>query len=54
MQLFGGDGYTTAFPVERMMRDTKIIQIYEGANQIQRVVMAFIAGRDGSIGKTFD
>ena len=37
---FGGAGYTVDFPVERMMRDAKITQIYEGTNQIQRVVMA--------------
>jgi len=40
VQLFGGYGYTRDFPVERMMRDAKITQIYEGTNQIQRVVMA--------------
>ena len=40
VQLFGGAGYTSDFPVERMMRDAKITQIYEGTNQIQRVVMA--------------
>jgi alkylation response protein AidB-like acyl-CoA dehydrogenase len=40
VQLLGGYGYTKAFPVERMMRDAKITQIYEGTNQIQRVVMA--------------
>ncbi|CPZ72797.1 Probable acyl-CoA dehydrogenase FadE [Mycobacteroides abscessus] len=40
VQLFGGAGYTTDFPVERMMRDAKITQIYEGTNQIQRVVMS--------------
>jgi alkylation response protein AidB-like acyl-CoA dehydrogenase len=40
VQLFGGYGYTKDFPVERMMRDAKITQIYEGTNQIQRVVMA--------------
>jgi alkylation response protein AidB-like acyl-CoA dehydrogenase len=40
VQLFGGAGYTNDFPVERMMRDAKITQIYEGTNQIQRVVMA--------------
>jgi alkylation response protein AidB-like acyl-CoA dehydrogenase len=40
VQLFGGAGYTQDFPVERMMRDAKITQIYEGTNQIQRVVMA--------------
>jgi alkylation response protein AidB-like acyl-CoA dehydrogenase len=40
VQLFGGAGYTMDFPVERMMRDAKITQIYEGTNQIQRLVMA--------------
>ncbi|MCW2917529.1 MAG: acyl-CoA dehydrogenase domain protein [Actinomycetia bacterium] len=40
VQLLGGYGYTGDFPVERMMRDAKITQIYEGTNQIQRVVMA--------------
>jgi alkylation response protein AidB-like acyl-CoA dehydrogenase len=40
VQLFGGAGYTQDFPVERMMRDAKITQIYEGTNQIQRVVMS--------------
>ena len=40
VQLLGGAGYTRDFPVERMMRDAKITQIYEGTNQIQRLVMA--------------
>jgi alkylation response protein AidB-like acyl-CoA dehydrogenase len=40
VQLFGGYGYTADFPVERYMRDAKITQIYEGTNQIQRMVMA--------------
>ena len=40
VQLFGGYGYTRDYPVERMMRDAKITQIYEGTNQVQRVVMA--------------
>jgi alkylation response protein AidB-like acyl-CoA dehydrogenase len=40
VQLFGGYGYVQDFPVERMMRDAKITQIYEGTNQIQRMVMA--------------
>ncbi len=40
VQLLGGYGYTTDFPVERAMRDAKITQIYEGTNQIQRVVIA--------------
>jgi alkylation response protein AidB-like acyl-CoA dehydrogenase len=40
VQLLGGYGYTTDFPLERMMRDAKITQIYEGTNQINRMVMA--------------
>jgi len=40
VQPFGGAGYTRDFPVERMMRDAKITQIYEGINQVQRMVMA--------------
>ncbi len=40
VQLLGGYGYTKDYPVERMMRDAKITQIYEGTNQIQRLVMA--------------
>src|SRR5271165_6461041 len=40
VQLLGGYGYTKDFPVERYMRDAKITQIYEGTNQIQRVVIA--------------
>ena len=40
VQLLGGAGYTRDFPLERMMRDAKITQIYEGTNQIQRIIMA--------------
>jgi alkylation response protein AidB-like acyl-CoA dehydrogenase len=40
VQLLGGAGYTRDFPLERMMRDAKITQIYEGTNQIQRIVIA--------------
>ncbi|MFC6080818.1 acyl-CoA dehydrogenase family protein [Sphaerisporangium aureirubrum] len=40
VQLLGGYGYTRDYPLERMMRDAKITQIYEGTNQIQRMVMA--------------
>jgi acyl-CoA dehydrogenase len=40
VQLLGGAGYVKDFPLERMMRDAKITQIYEGTNQIQRMVMA--------------
>src|SRR5918997_3211446 len=39
-RIIGGAGYTQDFPVERMMRDAKITQIYEGTNQIQRMVIA--------------
>jgi len=50
VQLLGGYGYIKDFPVERMMRDAKITQIYEGTNQIQRVVIArsLLRGRDAS------
>ncbi|MBM9462113.1 acyl-CoA dehydrogenase family protein [Aeromicrobium sp. YIM 150415] len=40
VQLLGGYGFTRDYPVERMMRDAKITQIYEGTNQVQRIVMA--------------
>src|SRR5215218_5279394 len=49
VQLLGGYGYTRDYPVERMMRDAKITQIYEGTNQVQRIVMArqLLAGPRG-------
>jgi alkylation response protein AidB-like acyl-CoA dehydrogenase len=40
VQILGGYGYIQEYPVERMMRDAKITQIYEGTNQIQRLVIA--------------
>jgi alkylation response protein AidB-like acyl-CoA dehydrogenase len=40
VQVLGGAGYTRDWPVERYMRDAKITQIYEGTNQVQRIVMA--------------
>ncbi len=40
VQIFGGYGYSREYPIERMMRDAKITQIYEGANQIQRIIIA--------------
>jgi alkylation response protein AidB-like acyl-CoA dehydrogenase len=40
VQVLGGAGYTREFPVERLMRDAKVTQIYEGTNQIQRIVIA--------------
>ena len=39
IQVLGGYGYVTEYPVERMMRDAKITQIYEGTNEIQRLVI---------------
>lgn len=52
VQLLGGYGYTKDFPLERMMRDAKITQIYEGTNQVQRIVMArhLLAAVDTSTG----
>jgi alkylation response protein AidB-like acyl-CoA dehydrogenase len=40
IQVLGGYGYVSDYPVERMMRDSKLTQIYEGTNQIQRIVMS--------------
>jgi len=40
VQVLGGAGYTRDFPVERMMREAKVMQIFEGTNQIQRLVIA--------------
>ena len=40
VQILGGYGYTRDYPVERMMRDAKLTQIFEGTNQIQRLVVA--------------
>ena len=40
VQILGGYGYTKEYPVERMMRDAKATQIYEGTNQVQRIVIA--------------
>jgi alkylation response protein AidB-like acyl-CoA dehydrogenase len=47
VQVLGGYGYVSEYPVERMMRDAKITQIYEGTNQIQRIVIAreLLSGR---------
>src|SRR5213078_737917 len=46
IQVLGGYGYVTEYPVERYMRDAKITQIYEGTNEIQRVVIARTMSRD--------
>jgi alkylation response protein AidB-like acyl-CoA dehydrogenase len=40
IQIFGGNGYTREYPVERLFRDAKVTQIFEGTNQIQRMVIA--------------
>ncbi|MCX6430958.1 MAG: acyl-CoA dehydrogenase family protein, partial [Actinobacteria bacterium] len=40
VQILGGYGYVSDYPVERMMRDAKLTQIYEGTNQVQRIIMA--------------
>ena len=47
VQIFGGVGYLKDYPVERMMRDAKINQIWEGTNQIQRIVISrHLLGRE--------
>ncbi|MCW3002849.1 MAG: acyl-CoA dehydrogenase domain protein [Conexibacter sp.] len=46
VQVLGGYGYTKEFPVERLMREAKVMQIFEGTNQIQRMVIARHLGRD--------
>ena len=40
VQVMGGDGYSTDFVVEKIMRDVKLCQIYEGTNQVQRIVIS--------------
>ena len=40
VQLFGGYGYTREYPIERMMRDAKITEIYEGTSEVQKIVIA--------------
>ena len=40
VQIFGGYGYTKEYPVEKLMGDAKLLQIYEGTSQIQRMVIA--------------
>ena len=48
VQVLGGAGYTRDFPVERYMRETKVMQIFEGTNQIQRMVIARTLARQDS------
>ena len=40
MQIFGGNGFNCDYPVEKLMRDAKIYQIYEGTAQIQRIIIS--------------
>lgn len=40
VQIFGGNGFNTEYPVEKLMRDAKIYQIYEGTSQIQRLIIS--------------
>jgi alkylation response protein AidB-like acyl-CoA dehydrogenase len=46
VQVLGGVGYTSEYPVERFMRDAKVLQIVEGTNQIQRVVIARVLKKE--------
>ncbi len=46
VQVFGGYGYTREYPVERMMRDAKITEIYEGTSEVQRLVIGTAVTRD--------
>ncbi|MGZ6640400.1 MAG: acyl-CoA dehydrogenase family protein [Solirubrobacteraceae bacterium] len=48
VQILGGNGYLREFPAERMMRDAKVLQIYEGANEIQRLVVARQLAKTGA------
>jgi butyryl-CoA dehydrogenase len=51
VQIMGGSGYMKEYPVEKMMRDAKILQIFEGANQIQRNVIALDMIREATRNK---
>ena len=48
VQVFGGYGYTRDFPVERYMREAKVMQIFEGTNQIQRMVIGRLLDQDNA------
>ena len=50
VQVLGGYGYTRDFPVERYMREAKVMQIFEGTNQIQRMVISRALARSGGLG----
>jgi alkylation response protein AidB-like acyl-CoA dehydrogenase len=47
VQVFGGTGYMREYPVEKMMRDAKILQIYEGTNQVQRNIIGQELNKEG-------
>ena len=49
VQVFGGTGYIRGFEVERLYRDAKICQIYEGTNQIQRMIIARELLKNGAV-----
>jgi butyryl-CoA dehydrogenase len=51
VQVMGGSGYMKEYPVEKMMRDAKILQIYEGTNQVQRTVVALDMIREANKAK---
>ncbi len=53
VQMFGGYGYIKDFPVEKLMRDAKVLQIYEGSNEIQRLVIAEILAKAEGSGAPF-
>ena len=46
MQIFGGYGYSREYPVEKLMRDVKVFQIFEGTNQIQRMTIANVLDKE--------
>ncbi len=50
VQVLGGYGYTRDFPVERYMREAKVMQIFEGTNQIQRMVISRSLAKDNAGG----
>jgi len=55
VQVFGGYGFMRDYPVEKYMRDAKITQIYEGTNQVQRMVVArFLVKEAAELGKMLD
>lgn len=46
VQIFGGYGYSKEYPVEKLMRDVKVFQIFEGANQVQRLTIANVLNKE--------